>query len=224
VAGSASIPPPSGYGAPPAPPAYGPPPAPPTYGQPPAPGSYGSAPGGYGGPPSSFGPPQAPPSYGQPPAGGAFDAPRGGYGSAPSPNYGGGYSPPPSDFGGDYEAPPPPLPQQRKPRRGLIVALIVIVVLAVSGVGAFIAISLKTKGGTQYEVGQCVLPQGGDAVVVDCSTAGAYRVVSSVSSQDQCTDASQPYLQVPNATGGSSYRCLASANPAAGAQPTASKS
>jgi hypothetical protein len=206
---------PTGYGAPPAPPAYGPPP---TFGQPPAPAGYGSAPGGFGGAPTSFGPPPAPPApYGQPPAGGGFDAPRrdgGGYGGPPTQGFGGGYEP---EY--DRQAPPPPMPTQRRPRRGLIIGLIVVVVLAVAGIGAFIGISALSNG-TKFEKGQCVQRQGDSAVVVDCSTPGAYRVVAVVNSQNDCTDASQPWLEIPNATGGS-YRCLEPANPTA-VQPTAS--
>jgi hypothetical protein len=103
----------------------------------------------------------------------------------------------------------------------LIIGLIIVVVLGVVGIGAFVGISLLTKGGTQYDVGQCVQPQGGGAAVVDCSTPGAYKVVASVNSQNDCTDATQPWLEVPDATGGKSYRCLEPANPTA-AQPTAS--
>jgi hypothetical protein len=114
------------------------------------------------------------------------------------------------------------MPTQRRPRRGLIIGLIVVVVLAVVGIGAFVGISLLTKGGTQFDVGQCVQPQGADgAVVVDCSTPGAYKVVASVNNQNDCTDATQPWLEVPNATGGKSYRCLEPASPTA-VQPSAS--
>jgi hypothetical protein len=48
-------------------------------------------------------------------------------------------------------------------------------------------------------------------VVVECSEEGAYRIVSSVGSETECDDASQPWLEVREATGARSFRCLAPA-------------
>jgi hypothetical protein len=92
----------------------------------------------------------------------------------------------------------------------LIITLATIAVLAVVAVGAYVGLSLK-KSGTDFSVGKCVKPDGSNAVVVECSEEGAYRIVSSVSSETACEDASQPWLEVREPTGGRSFRCLAPA-------------
>ena len=61
---------------------------------------------------------------------------------------------------------------QRKPRRGLIIALIVTAVLVVVAVGGYVGISLK-RGDTDYSVGKCVQQSGTKATVVDCSVEGS---------------------------------------------------
>jgi hypothetical protein len=96
---------------------------------------------------------------------------------------------------------------QRKPRRGLIVALIVTAILVVVAVGGYVGISLK-RGDTDYSVGKCVQQNGSKATVVDCSVDGAYRIVSTVDTEDGCTDAKQPSLAVTDPAGSTTYRCL----------------
>ena len=95
--------------------------------------------------------------------------------------------------------------------------MLVVATLAVVGVGSFIGLQwLKTD--VKYEVGSCVLRESdGTAALTDCSTTDAFRIVSSVSSQTECQDARQAYLEVPEGAGNVSYRCL---EPAAGAPPT----
>jgi hypothetical protein len=94
----------------------------------------------------------------------------------------------------------------------LIITLAVIAVLVVVGVGSYVGLAL-VRSNTDYSVGSCVKPQGGDVAVVECSEADAFEIVASVSSVTECQDASQPWLEVREITGGTSYRCLA---PAAG--------
>ena len=194
-----------------------------TYGSA-APTTYGAAPGGsYGSAAPSYAPPP-PGQFGQGSGGGQYDAPGGpsggtygsgggyggsgsSYGSAPAGSYG-------SSSGGDSnrDGDRPIVTPQRKPRRGLIIALIVTAILVVVAVGGYVGISLK-RGDTDYSVGKCVQQNGSKATVVDCSVNGAYRIVSTVDNEDGCTDAKQPSLAVTDPSGSTTYRCLA---PAAG--------
>jgi hypothetical protein len=95
---------------------------------------------------------------------------------------------------------------------GLIVAVAIVAVLAVVSVSWFVVSSMK-KGDTDFSVGKCVQQDGGSAVVVDCSTEGAFRIASTVDSEAACEDVHQPWLVVTDANGATSYRCLV---PAAG--------
>ena len=99
---------------------------------------------------------------------------------------------------------------QRRPRRGLIIALIVTAILVVVAVGAYVGISLK-RGATDYSVGKCVQQSGTQPTVVDCSVEGAYRIVSTVNSENECPDPKQPWLAVNEPAGSTTYRCLAPA-------------
>ncbi|MGW4378540.1 hypothetical protein [Kitasatospora sp. NPDC004531] len=125
--------PPQPYGAPPPQPGYGAPQQPPAYGAP---------------QPPAYGAPQQPPGYGapQPPAYGAPQPPAG------QPGYGYPQQPPPpqQQWGGMPQQPgppgqpgyggfpPPPAPSKGK---GGIIALVVVLVLAVAGGGAWFALS-----------------------------------------------------------------------------------
>jgi hypothetical protein len=210
VSGAAAVPaPPTTYGAPP----------PAAFGAPAAPSSYGAPPTAYGAPAA---PP--PPPYGQPPT--QFEAPRHGGGTYGTPGfapgtYGAG-SPPPQGGEPEYDerAAQPP---GRRPLVGIIIVIGIVLVLAVVGAGAYIGLSLK-KSGPEYAVDSCVQRQGDTAVVVDCSTEGAFKIVSSVGSQTECQDARQPWLEVTESNGSKSYRCLVPANAPAdsGSSPTAS--
>jgi len=197
-------------------------PAPTTYGAPtPGPTTYGApAPGGYGGPgtpqpyggqtapaPGTYG--SAPGTYGTPYESGR---PQGGtYGS------GGGYG-----GGHDYDRPdpgqrqveddrPPVAPVQKRPRKGLTVALALVAAVVVAAVGVFVGTRLLNSK-TDYSVGVCVQQNGAAAVVVDCTASGAYKIVSIEDSQDKCEDVQQPWLVVKDAAGNQSYRCLVPAN------------
>jgi hypothetical protein len=57
-----------------------------------------------------------------------------------------------------------------------------------------------------------VKAQGSEVVVVECSEPEAFEIMASVDSVTECQDANQPYLEVREATGGTSFRCLAPAN------------
>ena len=239
MAGSASVPGPTTYGSPaptpPGPGTYGAPaptpPAPGTYGSPapgtygsPAPGTYGSpAPGGpatYGSPApgGTYGAPAGPPApYGQPPAqfepsrhGGAYGSPAPGtYGSG---TYGPPLTPPPPSGGDPDYSDRPPAPAN-KPRRGLIFVIAALAIVAVVGVGAFVGLKLKSSSGPSFAVDTCVLQQGDSAVATDCSTPGAFVITSEVRNSTLCQDARQPWLEVEEADGTKSYRCLAPAAP-----------
>jgi len=69
------------------------------------------------------------------------------------------------------------------------------------------------KGGPEYTVDKCVQREGDSAALADCSVEGAYRIVSVVDSQTQCEDARQPWLEVTEANGSKSYRCLVPVTP-----------
>jgi hypothetical protein len=67
------------------------------------------------------------------------------------------------------------------------------VVLALAGVGVTWALS-KTSSGSSFAVNSCVKKSGDNAVAVDCSTAGAYQIISKVDSVEKCPDKGQPYV------------------------------
>lgn len=98
----------------------------------------------------------------------------------------------------------------KKSRKGVTIAVIAVAVLVVVAVGGYVGLKLATNN-NQFVVGACV-KQGSDnsATVVDCSTAGAYRITKVVDSETGCGDASQPsvVLRENNAT---RYACLAPA-------------
>jgi hypothetical protein len=91
--------------------------------------------------------------------------------------------------------------------------LAIVAVLVVAGVGAYVGLS--TKKGPSYDVGLCVVQRGTEAELVGCNTDGAYQIVSTVSSQNECADAEQPWLEITESTGAKTFRCLAPANPPA---------
>jgi hypothetical protein len=231
--------PPPSYGNPPAPAAasY----APATFGSAPAgysgpPAAFGQPPqfDGPGG--GMFGqPPAANPaggSAGGPPPGTTYGAPAGqGYGSAPA-----GYAPPPQGYAPERGSAPaaqygqgvygsaagdtgrgsePEWPGQtpeRKPKRGLIIALIVTAVLVVVGVGAYVGWSMKNSS-SEFVEGACVQQRGGDAAIVDCSVSGAYKIDSIVDTEGGCPDAGQPSLVLtPRGGGATRYGCLVPAS------------
>lgn len=214
VAASASVPVPPA--APPPAPAS-PPPAPPSYGPPsqqsylPPGGVYGqqAGPGQYGGPP-----------MGAPP--GSMGPPAGGYGPGPGERPGmtpmgqGGYQPAYGQApqhegvptgGWPYVESPP---TTRKSRKGLIIALIIVAVVLVVGVGGYVGWSLTSRG-SDYVEGACVKQAGGDAVIVDCATAGAYRITSIEDNEGGCPDPNQPTVVLTGPVGNRRYACLAPA-------------
>jgi hypothetical protein len=146
---------------------------------------YGSpaAPGTYGTPASSppYSPPNAGSTYGSPAGGPGYPAPPGGPELSRFANL--RYDDPPID-----EAPP-------KSRRGLIIGIVIaaVVVLALAGTGVTWALSKKSSG-SSFAVNSCVKKSDNKAVAVDCSTAGAYQIVSKVDGVEKCPDKGQPYV------------------------------
>jgi hypothetical protein len=219
VGGSASVP---GSFAPP------PPPAPTTYGAAPQ-QAYPAQSGVYGQPMGSgqYGN-QPPPPSGQP-----FGQPSGGPAGAP-PAFGPAQGSPMGQAYGQpsYSSPPPPPPasapdagrqpnvmpqaggwphaedgeQPRKSRKGLTIALIVIAILAVAGVGSYVGLKLATRADV-YVVGACVRQDGTEAAIVECGASGAYKITQLVDNESQCPDATQPSLLV-TAGGKTQVACL----------------
>jgi len=93
-----------------------------------------------------------------------------------------------------------------------VVVLSIVVALVVIGGGAYIGLSY-IKSGPEYAVDKCVQREGNTATLVDCSVDGAYKIVSVVDSQTECADARQPWLEVSESNGSTTYRCLVPANP-----------
>jgi hypothetical protein len=61
--------------------------------------------------------------------------------------------------------------------------------------------------------GDCVKRDGAAAVEVDCTDADAFTVVSTVDSQERCTDLTQPFIKVPIDDGRFQVLCLKRARP-----------
>jgi hypothetical protein len=171
--------------------------------------SYGGEPGG---------------GFGAQPGGGGFGQPDGGYGqqgggygaAPPYPQqpgqYGtdpGRYADPtqyhdPTQFGDRGQEPGrfgslrydettggPPEP---KSKRGLIIGVVaaVVAVLILGAVGFYFLVSSKSSN--NFAVNSCVRRSGDKAESVNCSTSGSFKIVSKVSSPNQCPDPQQPYV------------------------------
>jgi hypothetical protein len=208
--------PPSGFGTPPPPtPQSGPPapPAPPATGRVSVPGAIPASAGGpppqtYTPPPGTYGAPAAPATYGTPASSPPYSPPNSGstYGSpAPGPTYGAPPGPDPSrpPHGGPelsrfaslrYDDPPIDEPRTGS-KRGLIIGIVIaaVVVLALAGGGVTWALSQKSSG-SSFAVNSCVKKSDDKAVAVDCSSSGAYQIVSTVDGVDKCPDKGQPYV------------------------------
>jgi hypothetical protein len=101
-------------------------------------------------------------------------------------------------------------PEERKSRKGLIIALIVVAIVLVVAIGGYVGWSLTTRG-SEFVEGACVKQSGNDAVVVDCSTTGAYRITKIADNEADCTDANQPTVVLTGPIGNRRYACLAPA-------------
>jgi hypothetical protein len=101
--------------------------------------------------------------------------------------------------------------EERKSRKGLIITLIVVAVVLVVAVGGYVGWSLTTRG-SEFVVGACVKQSGTDAVVVDCSTAGAFKITSIQDNESACTDPNQPTIVLTGPIGNRKYACLAPAS------------
>jgi hypothetical protein len=89
-------------------------------------------------------------------------------------------------------AAPPPAPPA-KSRKGLFIALAVLIGLVLLGGAAAIGY-LVMNGSDDFAVGTCVRQDGSGASVVECSESGAFKVVSRVQSVDLCPDPAQPAI------------------------------
>ena len=90
-------------------------------------------------------------------------------------------------------------------------ALAIVAVLVVVSVGWFVTVKLKT-GATDFTVGKCVQRQGNSATVVDCSTSGAFKIVSTANSEQDCQTAGAVAWLSVTENGATTFRCLAPAN------------
>jgi hypothetical protein len=195
-------------GSPPAPAPYGPPPQ---QSFPSQPGVYGSPSGGG----QTYGQPPAQP-YGQP-SGGGGQYGGGQYGSSSAPaQY------PPQTFGQpeprrDAMSQPSdgwpsvePAQKAPGPRRGLIIVLITLAILVVVGVGGYVGWSLTMRGDA-YTEGSCVKQDGTGVAIVDCGTAGAFKITSIQDTEGTCPDPGQPSLELTEVGGTKKFACLAPA-------------
>jgi len=137
---------------------------------------------------------------------------QGSYASAGpgQPNVDLGWSPPAgatsvAGWTGEPEAPSAP-----RSSRGRIIALIVIMVLFVVGVGAFVGWNL-THHASAFTVGACVQQSGSDGLVTDCSTPGSYRIVDLIDT-DTCADNQPSLVLTDRVGGGKKWACLVPAN------------
>jgi len=212
AAASASVPVPpagQGHGAPvtpsPGPTTYGSPPQGypaqgGTYGQPGGSGQYGgygsqSGGAGIGGSSQPGGP--GGPTMGQ----GVYPPP--GYGQAPE-----SARPGPRDkmvpTGGWPYVEPPARPRRR---RGLMITLIIIGALIVIGGAGGIGWWVM-RPGSPYQVGVCVKQDRNSAAVVDCTSAGAFKITSIVDNEAKCPDPSKPLLVLSGGGKGREIACL----------------
>ncbi len=164
-------------------------------------------PGGSPGPQGSQGPGQAGPGHGGAQGGGFYYGPQN-YGQ-PTPEPGRGPRDKMTPTGGWPYVEQSPEPA-KKSRKGITIAVIAVAVIIVVAVGGYVGLKLATKG-NQFVVGACV-KQGGDnsATVVDCSTAGAYRITKVVDTESGCGDTTQPSVKLTD-NSATRYACLSPA-------------
>lgn len=171
-----------------------PPPAGPVYGSPPAGPAYGSPPAGpvYG----------APPTYGMPGPTGQLP-PSGDPNAYPPPGAPAGY--PAAGF------PPPPVVPAKKSKKGLIIGIVAVVVIAIVGITVFVQQKTDT---TAAGVGSCIKITSATVInpetsQEDCSSQAAIFVVTETGGSDvKCDDNEASYVQGTDKNNPSSRVCL----------------
>lgn len=111
-------------------------------------------------------------------------------------------------------AAPEPAPERSGPPTGLIVvaALLGAALLVLAALSIPYLAQVLSKPDTDLSIGECVVRDGDGVERVDCATPGAYEIVASVSSRDECPDQAQPTVQVPGPP--ATVYCLAPAGAA----------
>ncbi len=100
-----------------------------------------------------------------------------------------------------------PAEPAKKSRRGVTIAVIIVAVLVVVGVGGYVGLKLATKG-NQFVVGACVKQDGANATVVDCSTPGSFVITDVVPSGQSCPDVGLPSVTLTDSNNNTTYACL----------------
>ena len=150
----------------------------------------------------------------QPPAGGdaAIPHPRGPlsdpHSSTPPPQA----SPPPDPAPTSGEPDPVEDFDPAGPPVGVIVGVVIVgaalLVLAALGMPFLLSKLRAPAEGPTYAVGDCVVQQGENAVIAECTAAGAYEIVSRVAVATDCPD---PTL--PTVSAGDDVFCLEPVGP-----------
>jgi hypothetical protein len=105
--------------------------------------------------------------------------------------------------------PEPPTPAKGGTAKVLVMVIGACVLLIGLAFGALWAVGKLVGGGTELAVGQCVQRQDTTAVVVDCATAGSFKITKKVTNQQDC-----PNPQNDALTQGSDVFCLEPNTPA----------
>jgi hypothetical protein len=99
--------------------------------------------------------------------------------------------------------PEPPAPTKGGTAKVLIMVIGACLLLIGLAFGALIAVGKLVGSGDELAVGQCVKRQDNTAVVVDCGTAGSFKITKKVTTQQDC-----PNPQNDALTQGSDIFCL----------------
>jgi hypothetical protein len=102
-----------------------------------------------------------------------------------------------------------PAARRAATRKPMLIGVAVAVVLIVL-IGAGIAVKALLNDNTtpKFAVGSCVKQSGSRAEQVDCSTAGAFRVVSRETRREDCADQSMPVVRINSSGGKEGVLCL----------------
>lgn len=92
---------------------------------------------------------------------------------------------------------------------GLAVSVLLVVLI---GVGLAVKAMLDDNTSSRFAVGSCVRRSGSRAEAVDCSAAGAFRVVSREERREDCADQSMPFVQIRDDDGNREVLCLQPVN------------
>jgi hypothetical protein len=101
----------------------------------------------------------------------------------------------------------PPSARPAKSKKGLFIILAIVVGVVLLAGAATIGY-IVMSGGDDYPVGSCVRQDGSRPTVVDCSESGAFKVVSTVGSVDQCPDPAQPAIVLKDLGKSDKFVCL----------------